>query len=97
MRKTGIWLTLLTILQNNDHFGKDKKFFLARPANLAPDPEPEEDPDNVEYPDEFSEESYDQGYCVAVLNIADEADHRLGVCFQLWQTQNINGGTARRS
>ena len=67
--------------QNNDHFAKDKKSYSARPANLAPDPEPEEEPANVEYPDEFSEECYDQGYCVAVLNIADEADHRLGVCF----------------
>ena len=66
---------------NNDHFGKDKKSYSARPANLAPEPEPEKDPDDDEYPDEFSEESYDQGYCVAVLNIADEADHRLGVCF----------------
>ena len=66
---------------NNDHFGKDKKSYLARPANLVPEPEPEEDPDDDEYPDEFSEESYDQGYCVAMLNIDDEADHRLGVCF----------------
>ena len=69
---------------NNDHLGKDKKSsYSARPANLAlaPEPEPEEDPDDDEYPDEFSEECYDQGYCVAVLNIADEADHRLGVCF----------------
>ena len=67
--------------QNNDHFVKDKKSYSARPANLAPDPEPEEEPADAEYPDEFSEECYDQGYCVAVLNIADEADHRLGVCF----------------
>ena len=67
---------------NNDHLGKDKKSYSARPANLAPEPKPEEDPDDDdEYPDELSEESYDQGYCVAVLNIADEADHRLGVCF----------------
>ena len=48
---------------------------------MAPDPKLEEEPDDVEYPDEFSEECYDQGYCMAVLNIADEADHRLGVCF----------------
>ena len=67
--------------QNNDSFGKDKKSYPARPANLAPDPQPEEEPAVDDYPDEFSEECYDQGYCVAVLNIADEADHRLGVCF----------------
>ena len=67
--------------QNNDHFAKDKKSYSAQPANLAPDPKPEEEPGDVEYPEEFSEECYDQGYSVAVLNIADEADHRLGVCF----------------
>ena len=66
---------------NNDHFAKDKKSFSAHPANLPPDPKPEGEPADNEYPDEFSEECYDQGYCVAVLNIADEADHRLGVCF----------------
>ena len=66
---------------NNDHFAKDKKSFSARPANLPPDPEPEGEPADNEYPDELSEECYDQGYCMAVLNIADEADHQLGVCF----------------
>ena len=48
---------------------------------MTPDPELEEEPADNEYPDEFSEECYNQGYCVAVLNIADEADHQLGVCF----------------
>ena len=42
---------------------------------MTPDPEPEEEPADNEYPDEFLEECYDQGYCVAVFNIADEADH----------------------
>ena len=71
---------------NNDHFSKDKKNFSAQPANLTLDPTPEEEPADDEYPDEFSEECYDQGYCVAVLNIADEADHRLGVCFNCEKT-----------
>ena len=66
---------------NNDHLGKDKKSYSAHLANLAPEPKPEKDLDDDEYPDELSEESYNQGYCVAMLNITDEADHRLGVCF----------------
>ena len=68
-------------LPNNDHYAKDKKSFSAPPATVPPDPELEEEPVDDEYPDELSEESYDQGYCVAMLNIADEADHHLGVCF----------------
>ena len=46
---------------NNDHLTKDKKNFSARPANLPPDPKPEEELADNECPDEFSEECYDQG------------------------------------
>ena len=66
---------------NNDNFTKDKKSFSARPANLNPDTEPEEDPDDDGDVGEYLEECYDQGYCVAIINVADKVDCRLGVCF----------------
>ena len=60
-------------LPNNDNYSKDKKSFTARPANLPLDPELEEDLD-PEVEDEYPEECYDQGYCIAVINVADEVD-----------------------
>ena len=55
---------------NNDNFTKDKKSFSARPANLNRDPEPEEDPGDDGDVGKYPEECYDQGYCVAVINVA---------------------------
>ena len=66
---------------NNNNFTKDKMSFTTCLADLTQDPEPEEDPDDNGDVGEYPEECYDQGYCVAMINVADEVDRRLGVCF----------------
>ena len=62
---------------NNDNYQKDKKSFTVRPANLPPDPELED----TYVENHYLEECYNQGFCVAVINVADEVDKWLGVCF----------------